>query len=118
MARKFWIALALSIPVFIIAMSDMVSFLNLESIASKRVWGWIEFLLATPVVFYCSWSFFKRGYSSVRRWSPNMWTLVSIGVGSAYLFSVFALLVPSVFPAQFKDASGNVHLYLKRQLSF
>jgi len=113
MAKKFWIALALSIPVFLIAMSDLVSFLNLETLAPKKVWGWIEFILATPVVFYCSWDFFKRGYSSVRRWSPNMWTLVSIGVGSAYLFSVFALFFPSVFPAQFKDANGNVHLYFE-----
>lgn len=113
MARKFWIALALSIPVFVIAMSDMVSFLNLEALAPKRVWGWVEFLLASPVVFYCGWDFFKRGYSSVRRWSPNMWTLVSIGVGSAYLFSVFALFFPSVFPAQFKDENGNVHLYFE-----
>ncbi len=113
MLKKFWIALALSIPVFIIAMSDMVSFLNLESLASKRVWGWVEFLLASPVVLYCGWDFFKRGYSSVRRWSPNMWTLVSIGVGSAYLFSVFALLFPSLFPAQFKDMNGNVHLYFE-----
>src|SRR5665648_349570 len=113
MARKFWIALALSIPVFLIAMSDMVSFLNLESLASKKVWGWVEFLLASPVVFYCGWDFFKRGYSSVRRWSPNMWTLVSIGVGSAYLFSIFALLFPSLFPAQFKDENGNVHLYFE-----
>lgn len=113
MAKKFWIALALSIPVFIIAMSDLFSFLNLENIASKSVWGWIEFILATPVVFYCSWDFFKRGYSSVRRWSPNMWTLISIGVGSAYLFSVFALLFPSVFPNQFKDEYGNVHLYFE-----
>jgi len=113
MARKFWIALALSIPVFLIAMSDMVSFLNLEALAPKKVWGWIEFILASPVVFYCSWDFFRRGYSSVRRWSPNMWTLISIGVGSAYLFSVFALLFPSVFPAQFKDENGNVHLYFE-----
>jgi heavy metal translocating P-type ATPase len=113
MARKFWIALALSIPVFLIAMSDMVSFLNMETLAPKKVWGWIEFILASPVVFYCSWDFFRRGYSSVRRWSPNMWTLVSIGVGSAYLFSVFALLFPSVFPAQFKDENGNVHLYFE-----
>lgn len=113
MARKFWIALALSIPVFIIAMSDMVSFLNLETLASKRVWGWVEFILASPVVFYCGWDFFKRGYSSVRRWSPNMWTLVSIGVGSAYFFSVFALFFPSVFPLQFKDENGNVHLYFE-----
>lgn len=113
MARKFWIALALSIPVFLIAMSDMTSFLNLETLAPKKVWGWVEFLLASPVVFYCGWDFFKRGYSSVRHWSPNMWTLVSIGVGSAYLFSVFALFFPSVFPAQFKDENGNVHLYFE-----
>jgi len=113
MVLKFWIALALSIPVFLIAMSDMISFLNLETLAPKRVWGWIEFILATPVLFYCGWDFFKRGYSSVLRWSPNMWTLVSIGVGSAYLFSVFALFFPSVFPAQFKDENGNVHLYFE-----
>jgi len=113
MVRKFWIALVLSIPVFVIAMSDLISFLNLETLATKKVWGWVEFVLATPVVFYCSWDFFKRGYSSVRRWSPNMWTLISIGVGSAYIFSIFALLFPSVFPAQFKDENGNVHLYFE-----
>ena len=113
MARKFWIALALSIPVFLIAMTEMVHSLNLEAIASKRVLGWVEFVLASPVVFYCSWDFFKRGYSSVRRWSPNMWTLISIGVGSAYLFSVFAILFPAVFPTQFKDEHGNVHLYFE-----
>jgi len=113
MAQKFWIALALSIPVFIIAMSDMIPFLHLENIASKKVWSWIEFLLASPVVFYSGWSFFKRGWSSIRRWMPNMWTLISIGVGSAYLFSVFALLFPSVFPEQFKDMHGSVHLYFE-----
>ena len=113
MAKKFWIAMILSIPVFVIAMSDMVSFLNLEAVASKKNLGWIEFALATPVVFYSSWEFFKRGWSSVVRWMPNMWTLISIGVGAAYLFSVFALLIPGVFPAQFKDANGNVHLYFE-----
>ncbi len=113
MAKKFWIALALSIPVFIIAMSDMIPFLNFETIAPKIAWGWVEFLLATPVVFYSGWVFFKRGWSSIVRRMPNMWTLISIGVGAAYLFSVFALLIPSVFPPQFKDASGNVHLYFE-----
>ncbi len=113
MAKKFWIALILSVPVFIIAMSDYISFLNLENIASKKVWGWIEFVLATPVVFYSSWEFFRRGWSSIRRWSPNMWTLISIGVGAAYLFSIFALFFPGVFPSQFKDESGNVHLYFE-----
>jgi len=113
MAKKFWIALILSVPVFIIAMSDYISFLSLENIASKKVWGWIEFVLATPVVFYSSWEFFRRGWSSIRRWSPNMWTLISIGVGAAYLFSIFALFFPGVFPSQFKDESGNVHLYFE-----
>lgn len=113
MAKKFRVALALSIPVFIIAISGMFPFLKLEEIASKKVWGWIEFALATPVVFYSSWDFFKRGWSSIRRWSPNMWTLISIGVGAAYLFSVFALIIPGAFPEQFKDASGNVHLYFE-----
>lgn len=113
MAKKFWIAVALSIPVFIIAMSEFFSFLHLEDIASKKVWSWVEFALASPVVFYSGWDFFKRGWSSVVRRSPNMWTLISIGVGTAYIFSVAALLVPSVFPPQFKDMSGNVHIYFE-----
>ena len=113
MAKRFWVALALSIPVFIIAMSEFIPFLNLDEIATRKVWGWVEFVLATPVVFYSSWDFFKRGYASVRRWSPNMWTLISIGVGAAYFFSVFALFIPGAFPNQFKDASGNVHLYFE-----
>ncbi len=113
MAKKFWIALALSIPVFIIAMSDFFPFLHLEAIATKKVWVWIQFVLAAPVVFYSGWDFFKRGWSSIRRWSLNMWTLISIGTGAAYLFSVIGLLVPGLFPAQFKDAQGNVHLYFE-----
>lgn len=113
MAQKFWIALALSIPVFIIAMSDLIPFLHLENIASKKNWSWVQFVLAVPVVFYSGWSFFKRGWSSIRRWSPNMWTLISIGVGAAFLFSVFGLLFPGLFPPQFKDAQGNVHLYFE-----
>lgn len=113
MAKKFWIALVLSFPVFVIAMSDVIPFINLDSIAPKSVWNWIQFALATPVIFYSSGSFFKRGWSSIRRWSPNMWTLISFGVGSAYLFSVVGLLLPGIFPSQFKDATGNVHLYFE-----
>ena len=112
MLRKFWLAVVLSVPVFIIAMSDMFG-LHLETIASKKIWSWIEFALASPVVFYAGWDFFKRGWSSVRRRSPNMWTLISIGVGAAYIFSVLAMLIPGVFPAQFKDAQGNVHVYFE-----
>lgn len=113
MAKKFWLALGLSIPVFIIAMSEFFPFLRLEEFATNKVWGWIQFALATPVVFYSSWEFFKRGWSSIVRWMPNMWTLITIGVGAAYLFSVFALILPGNFPAQFKDTQGNVHLYFE-----
>jgi Cu2+-exporting ATPase len=113
MLQKFKIALALSIPIFIIAMSEFFPFLHFEAIATKKIWSWIEFILAIPVVFYSGLDFFKRGWSSVRRWAPNMWTLISIGVGTAFLFSVTGLLFPGLFPQQFRDAQGNVHLYFE-----
>ncbi len=113
MAKKFLVALVLSVPVLIIAMSEFIPFINLENLAPKKVWNWIEFILATPVLFYSSWVFFKRGWSSIIRRTPNMWTLISIGVGAAYIFSVFALLVPGIFPPQFQDDQGNVHIYFE-----
>jgi heavy metal translocating P-type ATPase len=113
MLKKFWIALILTIPVLIIAMSHMIPFLHFETFVSMRVLGWIEFILSTPVVFYSGWVFFQRGWNSVRRWSPNMWTLISIGVGAAYIFSVFALIIPDAFPPQFQDTEGNVGLYFE-----
>jgi Cu2+-exporting ATPase len=113
MVKKFRFALILTIPVFLLAMSGFFHFLHIDAFVSKRVLGWVELLLASPVVFYSGWGFFKRGWSSIRRRSPNMWTLISIGVGAAYFFSVFALLFPGIFPAQFKDTQGNVHLYFE-----
>ncbi len=113
MLTKFYVALAFSIPVFIISMSDLIPFIKLQSIASHTVWNWIQFALATPVVFYSGWDFFKRGWNSVRRWSPNMWTLISIGVCTAYIFSVIGLLFPEIFPQQFRDVHGNLHLYFE-----
>ncbi len=113
MAKNFRIALIFTVPVFIIAMSDMIPFLNLNKVAPKQVWNWVQFILATPVIFYSSASFFKRGWNSIRRWAPNMWTLITFGVGAAYSFSVLGLLFPGIFPAQFKDASGHVHLYFE-----
>ena len=113
MLKKFIVAVILSIPVFIIAMSPMIPFIHLENIASQRIWNWAEFVLASPVVLYSGWGFFKRGWSSVRRYSPNMWTLITIGVGAAYIFSVLGLFLPGLFPEQFRDAQGNVHLYFE-----
>lgn len=111
MLKKFWVALVFTLPIFIISMGEMVG-LNLHSIADATTWGWIQFLASIPVLFYASLDFFKRGYQSIVRWSPNMWTLITLGAGSAYLFSIIALLFPDIFPHQFK-MHGAVHLYFE-----
>jgi len=111
MLKRFWIATAFTIPIFIIAMGEMLG-LHLSHIASMTSWGWIQFILSTPVLFYCSADFFTRGYKSIIRWSPNMWTLISLGSGAAYLFSVVGLIFPGLFPDQFK-MNGAVHLYFE-----
>jgi Cu2+-exporting ATPase len=113
MTKKFRIALIFTLPLFLIAMSDLFPFIHLGDIVSKKILNWIMFGLATPVVFYSGWEFFIRGWNSVTRWSPNMWTLITIGVGVAYLFSLVGLLFPGIFPPQFKDLQGNVHLYFE-----
>ena len=110
--RKFWISVVFTVPLFLIAMGEMAG-ISLTGIASESTWGWIQWLLATPVVFYSSGDFFIRGYHSVVNKSPNMWTLISIGAGTAYLFSVIALIFPDLFPDQFKSESGIVHLYFE-----
>lgn len=113
MAGKFWFSLVLTLPVFLLAMSDMIPTVGSFLMEHRSLIGWVSFILTTPVVFYSGWQFFKRGYSSVVRRSPNMWTLISIGVGAAYLFSVVALIAPGIFPDQFRDMHGNVHLYFE-----
>ncbi len=113
MLKRFWIALALSVPVLIISMTAYIPWLDLKKIAPENFWRWAEFLLTLPVVFYAGWDFFVRGWNSVRRWSPNMWTLISLGVGAAFIFSVLGILFPDIFPAEFKDAQGYVHLYFE-----
>src|SRR5258708_6259140 len=111
MLKRFWIAVALTLPVLVIAMGEMAG-LSLSEIATKTTWGWVQFALSTPILIYCSGDFFKRGYLSVIRKSPNMWTLISMGAGAAYLFSMVALLFPEIFPYQFK-MKGAVQLYFE-----
>ncbi|HNP19770.1 MAG TPA: heavy metal translocating P-type ATPase [Fulvivirga sp.] len=110
--KKFWISVAFTLPVFFIAMGDMVG-LSLHGILSEKALGWIQLVLSTPVVFYSCWSFFVRGYRSIITWNPNMWTLITLGAGSAYLFSIVALIFPDIFPEQFKTPGGGVHLYFE-----
>ncbi len=112
MLTKFWISVAFTIPVFFIAMSEMIG-ISLTGIASERAWGWVQFALSTPVIFYSCWNFFVRGYKSIINRSPNMWTLITLGAGAAYVFSIVALLFPDIFPDQFKSEGGAVHLYFE-----
>lgn len=109
--KKFRVAAGFTLPVVLIAMGEWLG-LPLSKAVGKTTWGWVQFILSTPVIFYSTGDFFKRGYQSVAGWSPNMWTLISLGAGSAYLFSIVALLFPGLFPEQFK-MNGAVNLYFE-----
>lgn len=111
--KKFWIALGLTLPIFLIAMSEMIPNNPLYNIMEQKGWNWIQFGLSIPVVFYATWMFFERAYRSIKTWNLNMFTLIGIGASVAWLFSVFGMLFPDFFPEQFKTASGAVHVYFE-----
>jgi len=111
--KKFWIAVAFTLPIFLIAMSEMIPNNPLYQLMEQKYWNWVQFVLSIPVVFYATWLFFERAYRSIRTWQLNMFTLIGIGSGVAWLFSVFGLFFPAFFPAQFKTASGAVHVYFE-----
>ena len=111
--KKFWIAVAFTVPIFLIAMSEMVDNNPLYAILEQKYWNWIQFALSIPVVFYATWMFFKRAWTSIKTMNLNMFTLIGIGSGIAWLFSVFAMLFPDVFPQEFKTNEGNVFVYFE-----
>ncbi|WP_405412756.1 heavy metal translocating P-type ATPase [Maribacter sp. Asnod1-A12] len=111
--NKFKIAVGFTLPIFLIAMSEMIPNNPLQDILSLKYWNWVQFALSIPVVFYATWMFFERAYRSVKTWNLNMFTLIGIGAGVAWLFSVFAILVPDFFPPQFKTVQGTVHVYFE-----
>ncbi|MDQ7918293.1 heavy metal translocating P-type ATPase [Mesonia sp. MT50] len=111
--KKFWIALAFTLPIFLIAMSEMIPNNPLYDVMEQKWWNWIQFGLSIPVVFYATWMFFERAYRSIKTWNLNMFTLIGIGAGVAWLFSVFGMLFPDFFPEQFKTESGAVHVYFE-----
>ncbi|MBR9832363.1 copper-translocating P-type ATPase [bacterium] len=111
--RKFWIAVAFTLPIFIVAMSEIIPNNPLYSLLGQKYWNWIQFGLSIPVVFYATWMFFERAYKSIKTWNLNMFTLIGIGAGAAWLFSVFGMLFPDFFPDQFKTESGAVHVYFE-----
>ena len=113
MSKRFWISLALSIPVFIVSMTSDLAPQLLPSTISMLSIQWFLFVLATPVVLWGGWPFFVRGYNSVKTWNLNMFTLIAIGVSAAYIYSLFALFLPSLFPPLMQTTDGLVHVYFE-----
>ncbi|MEQ9220718.1 MAG: heavy metal translocating P-type ATPase [Cyclobacteriaceae bacterium] len=111
--KKFWIALGFTLPIFLIAMSEMIPDNPLYKVLPMKYWNWVQFGLSIPVVFYATWMFFERAYRSILTWNLNMWTLIGIGSSAAWLFSVVGMLFPDVFPDQFKTEAGTVHVYFE-----
>ena len=113
MTRRFWIGVVLTLPVLALAMLEHVPGLHLERYVSPAVSGWIQFILSSPVVLWAGWPFFVRGWNSLRSRSLNMYTLIGLGVAVAFGYSVVAFVAPGIFPAAFRDASGQVGLYFE-----
>jgi len=112
MRRRFWVCLALTVPVFVLAMGPMLG-LPLHEWFAARALHWVEGLLAAPVVLWGAWPFFGRFWRSLRQRSPNMFTLIGLGVGVAFLYSVVAVLAPGVFPESFRGHDGTVAVYFE-----
>jgi Cu+-exporting ATPase len=113
MTRRFWISLALAAPLVAIAMAGMMGGQALGRALAPRRLAWIELALATPVVLWGGWPFFQRGWASVLNRRLNMFTLIAMGTGTAYLYSVFATLFPQIFPPSFRLSSGEVPVYFE-----
>jgi Cu+-exporting ATPase len=109
MSRRFWVGVALSVPVFLIAMADMLPGQPLHPYLATL--NWVQLVLATPVVLWCGWPFFERAGASVVHRSPNMFTLIALGVGAAYVYSLAATVVPWLFPEGFRTMGGAVEPY-------
>jgi Cu2+-exporting ATPase len=95
------------------AMSEMLNNNPLYDIMEQKYWNWIQFALSIPVVFYATWMFFRRAWTSIKTLNLNMFTLIGIGSGIAWIFSVFAMIFPNVFPEDFKTSEGNVFVYFE-----
>jgi P-type Cu+ transporter len=113
MTRRFWISVALTAPLLAIAMADMLPGMPVQRILPGAWLPWIELLLATPVVLWGGWPFFQRGWASVVNRSSNMFTLIAMGTGVAYFYSLIAALFTGMFPASFREMSGRPAVYFE-----
>ena len=110
MTRRFWMGAVLGLPVFLLAMAHMIP--SAPHWVGGSASRWLQFLLSTPVVLWCGWPFFVRGWRSIRNRSLNMFTLIAIGVGAAYLYSAVVMLLPQLFPSSFAE-HGRVGVYFE-----
>jgi Cu+-exporting ATPase len=113
MTRRFWISAALTLPLLAIMVSDFLPSHPIQGLLKGSLLGWVELAIASPVVLWGGWPFFQRGWASIVSRNLNMFTLISIGAGSAYLYSLVAVFMPQLFPASFRDMSGQLGLYFE-----
>jgi Cu+-exporting ATPase len=113
MTRRFWIGAALTLPLLAIMVSDLLPSHPIQRLLTGSSLGWFELAIASPVVLWGGWPFFQRGWASIVSRNLNMFTLISIGAGSAYLYSLVAVFMPQLFPASFRDMSGQLGLYFE-----
>ncbi|WP_154665066.1 copper-transporting P-type ATPase [Leisingera daeponensis] len=111
--RRFWVGAVLTLPLLVLTMAPYLGFPGVRELFGERMTLWIELALGTPVVWWCGWPFMLRGWTSFRTRHLNMFSLISMGVLAAWLFSVVAVLWPQVFPDGFRDVEGNVGVYFE-----
>ena len=113
MTRRFWVGLVLTLPVLVLEMGGHIPALGLHDLVPPRISTWIQFALSTPVVLWAGWPFFERAWASVIHRSLNMFSLIALGTGAAYLYSLFATFAPGMFPAGFHGMGGTVAVYFE-----
>jgi Cu+-exporting ATPase len=113
MRRRFWVTSALALPVLLVAMSDLIPGLDLRAAFSQQTLNWFQLALATPAVLWGGWPLLERAWASIRSWNLNMFTLIGLGTGVAYTYSVVGTLLPGVFPASFRLEDGSVPVYFE-----
>jgi Cu+-exporting ATPase len=113
MTRRFWVGVVLSVPLLAIAMAEHFDQPALDALVSPRLLTWVQLILATPAVLWGGWPFFQRGWASVVSRQLNMFTLIALGTGVAYVYSLVAALAPGIFPASFRNPDGQVPLYFE-----
>jgi Cu+-exporting ATPase len=113
MRRRFWVSVVLSLPLLLIGMSELIPAVNVTRLIQPSALPWLQLVLASPVVLWGGWPFFVRAWQSLINRSLNMFTLIGLGVGVAYAYSLIAVFLPQIFPPSFRDHAGNVPVYFE-----